>query len=90
MKGGGYPRVVTAYAQPAAGPGWANSPVYVIMEGEDRKLYQECIQPDEQTKEMRILYRLSSEITFQMQAEADKIMAERAAREKRNARRRKK
>ena len=54
--------IVTAYAESAAGPGWANSPVWVIVRDGDGKLRQECLQPDEQSRDMALLYRMSAEI----------------------------
>ena len=48
--------VVTAFAEPASGPGWANSPLWVIVRAADGSLRQECLQPGEQTAEMRSLY----------------------------------
>lgn len=52
-------KIITAYAESANGPGWANSPLWLIVLGEDRALRQECVQPDEQTKEMLALYSVS-------------------------------
>ena len=52
--------VVTAYAESADGPGYGNAPIWVIIRhkitGEFRR---DCIQPEEQTGEMRILYGIS-------------------------------
>ena len=48
--------IVTAYAQPCAGPGWGNSPIWVVVKNGDGKLREECIQPDEQTECMYKLY----------------------------------
>jgi hypothetical protein len=48
--------VICAYAQPAAGPGFANTPIILIVADGDGKLRRECIQPDEQTEGMYKLY----------------------------------
>jgi len=53
-------RIVTAYAESAAGPGWANQPIWVIVRGRDGALREECIQPDEQTDWMYALYAVSA------------------------------
>lgn len=46
--------VVPAFA---AGPGWSNQPLWVYIEqSATKKLRTECIQPDEQTPEMRALF----------------------------------
>lgn len=54
-------RIVTAFAEPAAGPGWGNTPIWVViyssMTGDYR---QECIQPNEQTAEMHYLYSMAA------------------------------
>jgi hypothetical protein len=50
--------IVTAYAERACGPGWANSPIWVIV-GSPDGLRQECIQPSEQTPAMQTLYNVS-------------------------------
>ena len=52
--------VICAYAEPAAGPGWGNSPIWVIERDENGKLHQRCIQPEEQTAEMATLYSVSA------------------------------
>ncbi|MEE4383750.1 MAG: hypothetical protein V2J02_17250 [Pseudomonadales bacterium] len=65
-----WPRVVTVYAQPASGPGWGNSPVWVVLRERDGTLRQECIQPEDQTAGMRHLYRIASEVHRQMVREA--------------------
>lgn len=51
--------IVTAYAESADGPGWANAPIWVIIRQEDGTLCWECIQPKDQTAEMVILYKVS-------------------------------
>ena len=52
--------IVTAYAEPAAGPGWANRPLWVIVRDGNQKLREECIQPEDQTQEMCALYSISA------------------------------
>lgn len=51
--------IVTAYADTCGGPGWANKPIWLIVRDQDGKLREECVQPDEQTTEMHILYEVS-------------------------------
>lgn len=48
--------IVTAYARPASGPGWANDPIYVVVQSQTGQLRMECIQPKDQTREMLDLY----------------------------------
>lgn len=52
--------IITAYAQPSAGPVWANTPIWLIVKNGDGKLREERIQPDEQTDGMMRLYAICS------------------------------
>ena len=54
--------IVTAWATNEKGPGWENSPVWVLLYGMDLKYRLECIQPDDQDDSMRTLHRVSSAI----------------------------
>ena len=58
--------IVTAWAEPAAGPGWANRPLWVLIRDGDGKLRVECIQPADQTVDMHILYSVSAAVHAQM------------------------
>ena len=51
--------IVTAYAESASGPGWANAPVWVVVKDIDGKLRIECLQPNEQSAEIYSLYEIS-------------------------------
>lgn len=52
--------IITAFADSASGAGWANHPIWVIIRNKITGIIrEECIQPDEQTAEMQILYRIS-------------------------------
>lgn len=52
--------IITAYAESASGPGWGNTPIWFVVRSRlDGKLRQECLQPNEQTDEMHILYGIS-------------------------------
>lgn len=61
-----FERIVCAYAQPASGPGWANNPLWLIVRGEDGKLREEVLQPDQQSKEVAQLYAISAALHFAM------------------------
>jgi hypothetical protein len=58
--------IVTAWAEPASGPGWSNQPLWVIVKDGDGKLREECIQPEEQDQVMRTLYAISASVHFQL------------------------
>jgi hypothetical protein len=67
--------IVCAYAQPASGPGWGNSPLWYIVRDGNGKLTQKCLQPDEQTAEIALLYRISSEVHNAMVYAVEKATA---------------
>lgn len=62
MKLGKHDRVVAAFAEPASGPGWANTPLWLIIQEGDGKLRRECLQPDEQSEGMRLLYATAAAV----------------------------
>lgn len=62
--------IVAAYAEPASGPGWANSPLWLVVCSEDRGLRLECMQPDEQTAGIASIYRIGAEVHSEMTAAA--------------------
>ena len=39
--------IVTAWCEYCCGPGWSNTPVWVILKDSNGKLRQECVQPDQ-------------------------------------------
>lgn len=53
------PTILTAFAEPASGPGWSNTPVWYVLRDEHGKLTLECLQPEDQTPEMVNLYDVS-------------------------------
>ena len=68
--------VVTAYASRASGPGWANTPIWVVIHDRVTGLYREdCIQPEHQTAGMRILYGISEQTHAEMMAEVAMLLA---------------
>ncbi len=54
-------RVVTAWAEFASGPGWANTPVWYIWRDTDGTLREGCLQPDEQSDRMLTLFGVAAE-----------------------------
>ena len=50
---GKYERIIAVVPQLACGPGWSNKPVWVYIEESDGRLRTECLQPEQQTMEMR-------------------------------------
>lgn len=68
---GPHDHIVTAFADYAAGPGWANTPVHVIVRDGNGKLREEYLQPNEQSAEIRTLFAVSA-ATHQTMANAVK------------------
>ncbi len=78
-------KVVTAWAEYVAGPGWANAPVWVIVCDINGRLREECIQPDEQTAEIRALFAVSAAAAASMTRAVEaarKVGHRKAAKEK--------
>jgi hypothetical protein len=49
--------IVCCYGEYCAGPGWSNAPLwYIIRDAVDGSLRQECIQPEERSPEMNLLF----------------------------------
>jgi hypothetical protein len=84
---GEHDHVVTAFAQRASGPGWSNTPLWVIIQDGDGKLRRECLQPDEQSHTMMLLYNLSNSLNSQLTAEVENVLGE-AVRAERAAKKR--
>lgn len=60
-------RIVTVFAEPAAGPGWANQPLYVVIKNRFSDFPRiECLQPDEQGRDLQNLYSVSASIHGRM------------------------
>jgi hypothetical protein len=58
--------IVTVYAEQAKGPGWSNQPLFVIVRDAKGRLREECLQPDEQTAEMKALFNVSATVHDQL------------------------
>ena len=51
--------IVTAWAEYVSGPGWSNQLVWVVIRTPDG-FREDCIQPEDQTPEMKWLFSISS------------------------------
>lgn len=70
--------VITAWAEPAAGPGWCNAPVCVLLGTPDGTYRKEVLQPEDQTAEMIALYSVSAAASGAMTEAVRKAVAPRA------------
>ncbi len=52
--------IVTAWCEYAGGPGWSNQPLWVIVRDGDGKFRRECLQPEEQSADMLLLYGVAA------------------------------
>lgn len=67
--------VITAWCEGAAGPGWANSPVWYIVRDGDGRLRQECLQPSEQTRGLWLLYPIAASAHSRVVREVESVVA---------------
>lgn len=57
--------IVTAWAELCTGPGWANTPIWVIVSN-NNELRRECLQPNEQDHALRQLFGISCAVQAAM------------------------
>lgn len=56
-------RIVCAYAKPWRGQDlWLNAPLWLIVRGDDGVLREECMQPEEQSKDIQMLYATAAAV----------------------------
>ena len=61
--------LVVAWAEACRGPGWSNTPIWVLLrDPATGALRVECLQPEEQTEIMLALQPLSAVLSEQMTA----------------------
>ena len=67
-------RVLAAWGERCAGPGWANSPLWVLLvnQGEHRV---EVLQPQEQTAGMHLLFGVSAAVNIALCREIENELA---------------
>lgn len=58
--------VLAVVPQYCAGPGWTNRPIWVYIGNQSGQYRTECIQPDEQTREQFLLFKLAATMHVQM------------------------
>lgn len=62
MKFNEHVHIIAVVAEPASGPGWANTPLWVIVQDGNGQLRRECLQPDEQSDGIRVLYATAAAV----------------------------
>src|SRR3989304_3668 len=73
-------QIVSAWGECAAGPGWANQPLWVIVRSREGKLRMACIQPEDQTMEIHTLFKVSAVVSAQMCKAVEECMKSRSKR----------
>ena len=58
--------IVATRAENEAGPGWRNWPLWVYIQSRDGKIRCECLQPEEQPREVGILFNVAEAINSLM------------------------
>ena len=67
--------ILCVYAKAACGPGWSNTPLWVVVRNScNGDICEVCIQPEQQTLIMRSLYSISHAVNDQLVKEADKLL----------------
>lgn len=70
--------IVCAYAEYASGPGWSNSPLWVIVLNRTTgEMTTECIQPADQTPVIRALFPISAPMHDRLKLEATSVLKKR-------------
>jgi hypothetical protein len=70
--------IVTAYAEKASGPGWANRPLFVVLRNSASGVYRvECVQPEDQPPEVQYLYEIADTVHRRLCAAVEKIVRRR-------------
>ena len=62
MKLYAHDHIIAVVAEPANGPGWANTALWIIVQDGHGKLRRECLQPDEQSDGIRVLYATAAAV----------------------------
>lgn len=65
--------IVTAYPEYAECPGWRNEPIWVVVRV-NGDLREVCLQPDEQTAEMRYLFAVCAAANVAMTRAVERAM----------------
>ncbi len=68
-------KILTAFANPCAGPGWSNSPIIVVTYGWGMTdVKTEFIQPDKQSDAMHVLFPIAAEVNRALVVESSMIL----------------
>jgi len=67
--------VIAAWCEHAAGPGWANSPVFVVVKDRRDGTHRiECLQPEEQTFVMSVIFGICAQSHNILVSEVEKCV----------------
>ena len=71
--------IIAVVAEPASGPGWANTPLWIIVQDGNGQLRRECLQPDEQSDGLRVLYATAAAVHGALVREVEALPRKRAS-----------
>ena len=64
-------RIEAVVAEPANGPGWSNTPLWVFVQDCHGKIRRECLQPEEQGDHIRLLYATAAALHDTLKREVE-------------------
>lgn len=67
-------RIEAVFAEPANGPGWSNTPLWVFIQDQNGKIRRECLQPDEQGDHIRLLYTTAAALHDTLKREVEILL----------------
>jgi len=73
LKLGEHEHIVAVAAEPASGPGWANTPLWVFVHDGNGTLRRECLQPEEQSATLRVLYTTAAAVHLTLVREVEAL-----------------
>ena len=74
MKLNKHEHIIAVVAEPASGPGWSNTPLWIIVQDSNGKFRRECLQPDEQSHGIRVLYPTAAAVHGSLVKEVEALM----------------
>lgn len=73
MKIKAHDHIIAVVAQPASGPGWANTPLWIILQDGNNHLRRVCLQPEEQSDGLRMLYATAAAVHVALVREVEAL-----------------
>lgn len=65
--------IVAVVPEYCSGPGWTNTPVWVIWVDSEHKLHRDCLQPHEQSAELLTLFKIGAVVNERLIAAVERM-----------------